>query len=129
MTAGGDWLEYDSKTTTKTSTIETAKILINSTISTEEARFLCWDAGNFYTNSRLDNPEYMQIYIRDIPQEVIDEYDVMQYVIQDGCVYCEITGAMYGLVQAGQITHLDLVKHLKPYKYYTSKQTPGLWFH
>ena len=53
----------------------------------------------------------------------------MQYVEEDGYVYCEITGAMYGLVQSGQIAHLDLVKHLKPYRYYLSKQTPGLWFH
>ena len=39
MTAGGDRLEYDGETTTETSTIETAKILINSTISTDNARF------------------------------------------------------------------------------------------
>ena len=64
MTAGGDWLEYDSKTTTKTSTIETAKILINIIISTEGARFAYWDVGNFYTNSRLDEPEYIQIHIK-----------------------------------------------------------------
>ena len=77
MTAGGDWLNYDGETTTKTSTIQTAKKLINSTISTEGARFACWDVGNFYTNSRLDKPEYMQIHIKDIPQEVIEEYNVM----------------------------------------------------
>ena len=53
----------------------------------------------------------------------------MQYVNEDRHVYCETTGAIYGLVQAGQITHLDLVKHLKPFEYYPSKQTPGLWFH
>ena len=77
MTAGGDRLNYDGETTTETSTIETAKILINSTISTDEARFACWDIGNFYTNSRLPEPEYMRIHIKDIPQEVIEEYNVM----------------------------------------------------
>ena len=59
MTAGGDRLDYDGETTTETSTIETAKILINSTISTDNARFACWDIGNFYTNSRLPEPEYI----------------------------------------------------------------------
>ena len=59
MTVGGGRLEYDGEITTETSTIETAKILINSTISTDGARFACWDVGNFYTNSRLDKPEYM----------------------------------------------------------------------
>ena len=61
----------------ETSTIETAKTLINSIISTEGARFACWDVVNFFTNSRLNEPEYMQIHIKDIPQEVIEEYDVM----------------------------------------------------
>ena len=41
-------------------------------------------------------------------------------------MYCEITGVMYGLAQAGQKPHLDLVKHLTPHKYFPSKQTPGL---
>ena len=36
---------------------------------------------------------------------------------------------MYGLAQAGRIAHLDLVKHLKPFGYFPSKWTPGLWFH
>ena len=36
---------------------------------------------------------------------------------------------MYGLKQAGRIAHLDLVKHLKPFGYYPSPRTPGLWFH
>ena len=66
MTAGGDLLKYDGETTTKTSTIETAKILINIIISTEGARFAYWDVGNFYTNSRLDEPEYMRIHIKKI---------------------------------------------------------------
>ena len=104
MTAGGDRLEYDGETTTETLTIETAKILINSTISIEGARFACWYVGNFYTNSRLPVPEYMQIHIKDIPQEVIEEYNVMQYVEEDGYVYCEITGAIYGLQQS-DISH------------------------
>ena len=69
MTAGGDRLEYDGETTTETSTIETAKILINSTISTDNDRFVCWEIGNFYTNSRLQS----QIGIRcDTPR--IDFY-------------------------------------------------------
>ena len=59
MITGGDWLEYDGEITTELASIETAKILINNTISTEGVRFACWDVGNFYTNSRLEIPEYM----------------------------------------------------------------------
>ena len=101
MTAGGDPHKYKGVTTAETARIETTKILINSTISTEGACFVCWDVGNFYTNLRLETPEYMRIHIRDIPEEVIEEYNVLQNINEDGYVYCEITGAMYGLAQAG----------------------------
>ena len=46
---------------------------------------------------------------------------MLQYVNEDRYVYCEKTGAMYGLAQAGQIAHLDLIKHLEPHRYFSSK--------
>ena len=82
-----------------------------------------------YTNSRLDTPEYMRIHINDIPEEVRDEYNTDEYISDDGYVYCEINGALYGLAQAGFIANRDLTKHLKPYGYYPSQQTSGLWLH
>ena len=43
----------------------------------------------------------MRIHERDIPDEVKDEYNVEEYIEDDGYVYCEINGAMYGLKAAG----------------------------
>ena len=80
MTSGCDQLEYKGETTTETAIIKTTKILINSTILTERARFACWDVGNFYKSLRLETAEYMRIHIRDIPEAVIEEYNVLQYV-------------------------------------------------
>ena len=40
--------------------------------------------GNFYTYSKLDTPEYMHIHLKDIPEEVIEEYNVMKFVNADG---------------------------------------------
>ena len=54
----------------------------------------------------------MRIHLSLIPQETIDDYDVMQYVEADGYVYVEITGAMYGLAASGYIANQDLQKHL-----------------
>ena len=34
---------------------------------------------------------------------------------------------MYGLPQAGRISHDTLVQHLKPYVYHSSRSPPGLW--
>ena len=110
LTLGGDRLIYDGDTCTEVASLETTKILINSTISTEGARFLCADIGNMYTNSRLDTPEYMRIHITNIPQEVQDEYNTDEYVNKDGYVYCEINGAMYGLAQVGRVIPLVLAQ-------------------
>ena len=120
---------YDEETSTEVANLETTKILINSTISTQGVQFACADIGNMYTNTRLDTPEYMRIHISDITEEVQEEYDVAKYVNEDGYVYCEINGALYGLAQAGYIVNKDLIKYLTPYGYYPSKKTPGLWLH
>lgn len=129
LTVGSDRLQYDGETSTEVSSMETFKIHVNHTISTEGARYYCGDIGNMYTNSRLPSPEYMRIHIRDITQEIIDEYNVMDYVDEDGYVYCKISGALYGLAQSGYIANKDLEKHLKPFGYYPSKTTAGLWHH
>ena len=51
LTVGGDWLEYDGKTSTETVGLEMIKIHINSTISTKDTKYAAADIGNFYINS------------------------------------------------------------------------------
>ena len=45
------------------------------------------DIGNYYTNSRLPEPEYMRIKATDIPEEIMDEYGGDIYVDEDGYIY------------------------------------------
>ena len=71
----------------------------------------------------------MRICLSLIPQEIVDEYDVMKYVGTDDYVYVKITGVMYGLSQSGRIANQDLQRHLTKYEYYPIKRTPGLWKH
>jgi hypothetical protein len=47
--AGGDRLDFPGPTSTQTASLTTTKILINSTISTPNARFSAFDLKNFYT--------------------------------------------------------------------------------
>ena len=68
----------------------------------------------------------MKIHLSLIQQEIIDEYDVMEYVEADGYIYVGITGAMHVLSQSSCIANQDLQKHLEIYEYYPTKQTPGL---
>ena len=71
----------------------------------------------------------MRIHLSLIPTEIVEEYNVMQYVEADGYANVEITGAMYGLAQSGRIANEDLQEHLAQYGYYPTKRTPGLWKH
>ena len=105
MTIGGNHLQYNGKTSTETAGLETIKIHLNSTISTKNAKYAAADIGNFYTNSKLDSPEYMRIHLSLIPQEIIEEYDAIKFLDIDGYVYIEVTGVIYGLAQSGRIAN------------------------
>ena len=53
----------------------------------------------------------------------------MIYANEDGFVYVEIMGAMYGIKQAGKIANDYLTEYLKEFGYYPSRKKPGLWLH
>ena len=66
----------------------------------------------------------MRIYKKIIPQEVLDEYNIIfndRYFI-----YVEIRRGMYGLKEAGVIAFDQLVQKLKRFGYETMPQTHGL---
>ncbi len=71
----------------------------------------------------------MQLKITDITDEIIQEYKLMMLVTQDGYVYCEITRAMYSLLQAGIIAQELLEKRLAEYGYHQSKIINNFWKH
>ncbi len=77
----------------------------------------------------MKRPEYMQLKIADIPEEIIEQYKLKASTTTDGYVYCKITRGMYGLPQAGIIAQELLKKWLAEYEYYQSKIINGLWKH
>jgi hypothetical protein len=83
LTVGGDQIEYPGDKSTQTAGLTTAKILINSVISTLGARFLVIDINNFYLNTPLGQFEYMVINLASLPQETIEKYDLIE-LSQDG---------------------------------------------
>lgn len=87
----------------------TAKVLLNSVISTPNARFLGLDIKNMYLHSGLPTPEYMRIPQALTPQEIIDQYQLQEY-FHNGYLYCEIQKGLYGLPQAGKLAHDKLKK-------------------
>ena len=129
LVVGGDRLEYPGNVSTPTAKITTAKCLINSTISTPGAKFAVSDLKDFYLGTPLARYEYMRLHISTIPQEIIDQYNLLDIVTPDGWVYIEIQRGMYGLKQAGIIANEQLQTHLAKYGYHPTPRTPGLWKH
>jgi len=128
LTVGGDKIEYPGVVRTDTADIVTAKMLLNSVVSTPRARCCILDIKDFYLNNMLPRPEYMRIELRLIPHEIKQQYN-LEAIAQDGYVYIQIGKGMYGLPQAGKIANDELKKHLLPFGYQPCPRTPGLWKH
>ena len=76
LTVGGDKLPFNGDTATQCASITTAKILMNSVISTDGARFGIIDIKNMYYGSPMDDYEYMRIRYDEIPEEIKAQYDL-----------------------------------------------------
>ena len=129
ITTGGNLLEYPGKTTTDTAGLELIKIHWQLVLSTENAKYMTIDIGNFYTNTPMDRYEYMRMHISEIPDEIIDKYDMKNKVAEDGYIYLRIKKAIYGLKQSGALANKMLSKILNKEWYYQAKHTKGLWLH
>jgi hypothetical protein len=108
--------------------LTTAKILINSVISTLGAKFLVIDIKKFYLNTPLRRFEYMVINLSLLPQEKIDKYNLIE-LAQDVKVYIEIQRGVCGLPQAGILANELLQRNLAKDGYRPTQHTHGLWKH
>jgi hypothetical protein len=128
VTVGGDKLDFPGVTTTQCASLTTTKCLLNSTVSTPDAKFLVLDVKNYYYGTPMTRYEYMKLALKLIPQEIIDQYNLLSLAV-DGYVYIEIRKGMPGLKQAGRIANDRLQAHLATYGYAPVPRTPSLWQH
>jgi hypothetical protein len=126
---GGDRINYPGEVATPTADMLVAKLLFNSVISTRGAKFMTMDISNFYLNTPLKRPEFIRLNIRDIPQEIIEEYQLTSIAERDGSIYLQANKGMYGLPHGGLIANVLLEKRLNKAGYHQSKLVPGLWSH
>ncbi len=68
------------------------------------------DIKDFYLNTPMAWYKYMRLWIANIPNDVIEHYNLTDLAMQDGYVYCEIQKGMYGLPQARIIAQQLLEK-------------------
>jgi len=92
--AGGDRINYPGEVATPTADMLVTKILFNSVISTQGARFMTIDISIFYLMTPLKRPEYIRVKIDDIPEEIIKEYKLQEIANKQGMVCIEVTKGM-----------------------------------
>jgi hypothetical protein len=86
LTVGGDRLDYSGNTKTSTADITTFKILINSTLSTQEAKKMIMDIINYYLCTPFPTYEYMRLPMSILPLDIIEKYDLTRMAV-NGRVY------------------------------------------
>ena len=68
MIVGGNLIKYPGEVTTRTTDLITANMLKNRVISTEGARYSCFDGGVFDLETPLLEYEYMRIPLKLFPE-------------------------------------------------------------
>ena len=123
---------YNGITASYQAAMSTVKLLLNKNISIDDSRWMTMDVTDMYLHSRLpdDQYEYMVLSLDEIPQEIIDTYNITDFVSPgDTKVYVEVTGALYGMKQAGYLANKDIVEHLANNGYTQLPNTPCLFRH
>jgi hypothetical protein len=78
---------------------------------------MCLDVKIFYIGTPIEVFEYMRIPIKLIPQEIIDQYNLLA-LVSDGHVYVEVQKDIYGLPQAGILANQLLARRLATHGYH-----------
>jgi hypothetical protein len=127
LVAKGDRVHYPGDAGTPTTNLLTVNVmlLINSTISTAEAKFMTMDIKDFYLNTPMAQYKYIQLKLSDILADIIEHYKLNEIATPNGYVYCKIQkGMVYGLPQAGIIAQELLADQLELHIYSQSETTP-----
>ena len=65
----------------------TVKLLQNSILSTPNAKSMSISIKNFYLNTPMTCYEYMRLKLRNLPDDVIFQYNLREKVTKDKYVY------------------------------------------
>eukprot|EP00804_Cyclotella_cryptica_P029977 CCRYP_013432-RA/>CCRYP_013432-RA protein AED:0.36 eAED:0.36 QI:0/-1/0/1/-1/1/1/0/370 len=128
LTVGSNRINYPGDCGTPTADMITVKILLNSVISTKNAKFMTIDIKDFYLNTPMECYESMQFKLSDIPDNIIKLYKLHD-IAHDSYAFVHIQKGMYRLPQDGIIAQELLEQRLKANGYNQSKINSGFWTH
>jgi hypothetical protein len=107
----------------------TVKMHLNSVISTKRRHYCTIDLKDFYLNTLMEWPQYMQLKLSNLPKNFVDMYDLTKIAQDNDKVYIKIQKGMYGLPRAGILAQQLLEQRLNEHGYQQRQITPGLWKH
>ena len=84
--AGGHPLNHDGETATNSASMETAKILLNSALSTPGARLSTSDVKMMHLESLLKDPQCMRFKLSQIPKDFQEQCHLHAPADDNGCV-------------------------------------------
>ena len=124
---------YDGPTSSPVADITFIKIHWNSVVSDRRnhrnnSRYATVDITDFYLMSSLEQPEWINIPIKNIPLSLLEEHNLIQF-ISDEHILCRVDGTMYGHPVAGRLANADLVKHLAVHGYVQDANVPCMFAH
>jgi hypothetical protein len=103
-------------------------LLLNSVISTPDAKFLGINIKDFYLGTTVTQYVYMCIPLQMLSLAIVEKYNLTPLIFNN-CVYVEIRKGMYGLHQAGKLANNQLIAALVSFGYHPVPFTVGLWQH
>ena len=77
-------------------------LLLNSVIFTRGARFMTIDIKDFYLNTPMERPGYLQMKMTNFPDDVIEHYKLKDKVDSKRNLYVKYVKGMYKLPHAGR---------------------------
>jgi hypothetical protein len=132
-TLGGDRLDYQGATSANTADYTLFKTLISATLHDVKyvdpnTRFISIDAVDYYLYSPMEEPAYMMVPIADIPEEIVDAYNLKKRA-HNGKAYFKVLMSMYGHPAAGRLANKLLFKTIGHAGYYEDPIIPALIKH
>ena len=107
MTISGNLLDYNSNTKTLTANLITIKLLLNSVLSTPNAKFMTINIKNFYLEIKLKDKQCMFLPAALIPEEIMNHYNLYSKIHNDNiCIH--INKGIYGLKEARALANEQL---------------------
>jgi hypothetical protein len=87
---GGNLVNYLDDCGTPTVDLLRVKLMLNSIISTPNAKFMTIDLKDFYLLNPMSRYEYFRMKLELFPQDVINEYGLQNKVDANNNVFCKV---------------------------------------